>query len=342
MNKKSLLALFALVPAASFAQAGTDTLIWENFETDPASFLMIAPPPGIVNDGTWYNCDNDLLPDASGAGRPDEWYWGVPFAAADSVGGNTGCLTSNSWTNDGINHVANWLITPSIYVADTTLDLYWKSAPYQTPRYLDGYIVVVSSGTNDFADFTDTVFVASEYESLDNANYPFQYSSYTFNPMSGFIHGFDQTYIEDNAGDSARWIGILRPFHVDLSMYAGQQIYIAFVHYTVDDNLLSMDEIFLEGTGALGVAEYPGAFPMGVYPNPATEVLNVNYTLPAESELMLNIYSIDGTLVRSENKGTQAAGSGTVQTNIADLAPGIYMVQMQSDAGVSTKRIVIE
>jgi len=339
--KKTLLAVLAFLPAASFAQAGTDTLFYLDFETDPASFLMVQPPPGNVNDPNWYDVDNDLLADASGAGRPDEWYWDLPFANADTVG-NTGVLHSNSWTNDGVNHVENWLISPSIFVADTTFDLYWESAPFQTPRYLDGYIVVISSATNDFTDFTDTVFVASEYTSLDNQNYPFLYSSYTFTPANGFIHGFDQTYIEDNAGDSARWVGVLRPFHVDLSMYAGQSIYIAWVHYTIDDNLLSIDNLYLEGTGTVGIAEYPGAFPMGVYPNPATDMLNVNYTLPAESELILNIYSVDGTLVRSENKGVLASGSGTVTTNVTDLAPGMYMVQLQSDAGVATKRIVIE
>lgn len=339
--RKSLLAILACVPVASFAQAGTDTLIWENFETDPASFLQMTFPPGTMNDPFWYNWDNDALADQSGAGRPGEWYWGTPFADGDTVG-NAGVLHSNSWTNDGINPVMNWLITPSIFVTDTTFDLFWKSAPYQTPRFLDGYIVVLSTGTNDFADFTDTLFVGSEYVSLDVAQAPFQYSSYTFSPMSGFIHGFDQTYIEDNAGDSARWVGMLRPFTADLSSYVGLSVYIGFVHYTTDDNLFSIDDIFLEGTGTVGVPENTGAFPMGVYPNPATDVLNVNYTLPAESEVMLNIYSIDGTLVRSENKGSLATGSGTVTTNVADLAPGVYMVQLQTEAGVATKRIVIQ
>jgi len=340
--KKTLLAFIAFAPASLFAQIGTDTLIYEDFETDPASWLMLGTPAGIMGDSLWYNVDNDLLPDASGAGRPDEWYWEAPFADADSVG-NTGVLCSNSWTNDGQTYVANWLITPSIHVADTTLDLFWKSAPFQTPRYLDGYIIVVSTSTNDYTMFTDTVFVASEHVSLDVQSAPNQFSSYTFSPASGgFVHGQDWTYIEDNAGDSMRWKAILRPQTVDLSTYVGQDIYIAFVHYVIDDNLISIDDIFLEGTGTVGITEHNGSFPMGVYPNPANDMINVNYTLPSESQLMLNVFSLDGQLVRSEDKGTAQAGSGSLQMNVNDLAAGIYFVQLVTEHGSTTKRIVVE
>lgn len=343
MSKKLLLALAALSPAALFSQAGTDTLIWEDFELDPSSFLNVAPPSGTVNDPLWYNFDNDALADGSGGSRPGEWFWGTPFATADSVLGNTGALNSNSWTNDGSTHVSNWLITPAIYVADTTLDLFWKSAPFQTPRYLDGYIVVVSTNTNDFSDFTDTVFVASEYVAVSIPSTPNQFTSYTFAPVAGgFVHGADWMYIEDNAGDSTRWRGVLRPLTADLSAYAGQSIYIAFVHWTVDDNLLSIDEIFLEGTGTVGITDYENTFNLSVYPNPATDVLNINYNMPSDAQLMLNIFAMDGSLIRSEDKGTAQSGNGSVQTNISDLAAGVYFVQLQTGNGVATKRIVVE
>jgi hypothetical protein len=119
-------------------------------------------------------------------------------------------------------------------------------------------------------------------------------------------------------------------------------IYIGFVHWTVDDNLISLDDIFLEGTGTVGIAENRNDFSMGVYPNPANDVLNVNYTMQAQAQLLLNIYSVDGQLVRSEDKGTAATGNGTIQTDISDLAPGTYFVQLQTETGVSTKRIVVQ
>ena len=334
------LALFA--PCALFAQTGTDTLIWADFNTDPTPWLMTTPQSAALWDTTWYNIDNDQLPDGSGSGRPGEWFWSAAYSDQDTIN-NPGVLGSNSWTNDGVNHVENWLILPSIHIADTTADLFFKSAPRQTPRYLDGYIVLVSTTTNDFSSFTDTLFVASEYTSLDNQNYPNMFSSYTFTPSNGFIHGQDGTYTEfDAASDSSRLIGRLRPFSVDLSAYAGQNIYIAFVHYCIDDNLLSIDDIFVEGTGTTGIAENRGAFPMSAYPNPASDVLRVNYSLPAVSEVNMTITSLDGRVVRAENLGTQQAGSNTTTVNVADLSAGVYLVTLQTGTGMTTRRIVVE
>jgi hypothetical protein len=338
--KKSILVAALFTQTVAFAQ--TDTLIWEDYTNDPASYLITGTTPGVSADTNWYNIDNDLLGDGSGGGRPGEWFHGITFADSDSVG-NPGVLWSNSWTNDPINHVENWLILPSLIIADTTADLYWKSAPRQTPRYLDGYMVLISTTTNDLMAFTDTVFVASEYTSLDNAGVPNAFSSYTFTPSTGFIHGADSTYTEfDAASDSSRLIGKLRPFHVDLSAYAGQSIYIAFVHYGIDDNLLSLDDVFVEGTDVTGIHEESAGFPMHVFPNPATEAVKVNYILPAASDVTLNMYSIDGVLVRSEYLGNKPGGSNQAELDIDGLAPGIYLVSVQTQSGVSTKRVVVE
>lgn len=339
---KKLPLLFLLIPSALCAQIGTDTLLWEDYNTDPANRLIIGTQSGTAGDTNWYTVDNDLLPDGSGSGRPGEWFWSAAFADSDTIN-NAGVLGSNSWTNDGVNHVENWLITPSLMIADTTADLSWKSAPFQTPRYLDGYIVLVSTTTNDFMAFTDTLFVASEYTSLDIPGAPNSFASYTFTPSNGFVHGMDGTYTEfDPASDSSRLIGKLRPFTLDLSMYAGQSIYIAFVHYSIDDNLLSIDDIFVEGTDVTGITEQPGTIPMHVFPNPANEMVRINYTLPQESDVLLNIYSLDGKAVRTEDQGTRQAGSNSATVDVHDLAPGVYLVSVQTETGVTTRRIVVE
>lgn len=341
--KKTLLVALALIPLATFAQTGTDTLIWADFNTDPSGMLNVGAPPAILWDTAWYNLDNDLLPDGSGGSRPPEWHWSAAFSYYDTTG-NPGVLASNSWTNDVVNSVDNWLILPSIFIADTSADLFWKSAPLQTPRYLDGYMIVVSSGSNDIQQFTDTIFVAAEFTSLNNQGAPNSFASYTFTPASGFIHGSDGMYAEFNpAADSSTLIGKLRPFQADLSQYVGQNIYIAFVHHSTDDNMISVDDIFVEGTDlTASIDPNNNVSSMGFYPNPANDILNVNFTLVNEAPIVLNIYSIDGSLVRSENRGTANSGSGTLQTNISDLAAGVYVVQLQTATGVSSKRIVVE
>src|SRR5436853_1600081 len=130
--------LFTFFTAMCLAQ--NDTLLIENFNQDPtgnANFQYQIQPPGQVNDQNWYDWDQDGLADASTAGgRPGEWFWqSGGFAIEDS---SDGCMASNSWTNDPNTPVENYLITPAIQIIDNQAVVYWKSATYQTPRYLDG------------------------------------------------------------------------------------------------------------------------------------------------------------------------------------------------------------
>src|SRR5574337_1385991 len=168
MKKLLLFACFVLPAAAMHAQA-VDTILFADFETDPSTFIQTALPPGVNWDNNWYNVDIDGLPDGSGSGRPGEWFWTAPWAGADTLMGNTGVLGSSSWTNDPNNEVQNLLILPAIYIADTNATLSWSSAPYQTPRYLDGYQVLISTTDNDPSSFQDTLFVASEYTALNRS-----------------------------------------------------------------------------------------------------------------------------------------------------------------------------
>ena len=195
--KKTLLSAFVLV-AGFAAHAQTDTLLWNNFETDPFAYMQTAIPAGNATDTSWYTFDIDGNADGSSTSRPGEWFWVAPYSTTDSLSGNTGVMGSNSWSNSNTPN-QNILITPSLYIGDANAVLSWKSAPFQTPRYVDGYKVLIAVNNNDPAAFTDTIFVASEYTSLNNSGQPFLFSSYSFapaptaNPIAPFVHGMDRT-----------------------------------------------------------------------------------------------------------------------------------------------------
>src|SRR6185295_12658092 len=120
---------------------------------------------------------------------------------------------SNSWTNDPT-PIANYLILPPIHLNDGTGMLYWKSAPRQTPRYLDGLQVLVSTTGNFDVDFSDTLKLFAEYISGDGQPNDSSFSNFTFS--NGFVFGEDGQYLEYH-GDSIRFIGILRPDSASLA-----------------------------------------------------------------------------------------------------------------------------
>jgi hypothetical protein len=346
--KKQLLTI-SVILSASAAFAQNDTLLYSDFNTDPSIYMQFGIfPPGLTNDTNWYSYDLDQLADGSGGSRPGEWFWTAPFSDQDTAA-QVSCMGSNSWTNDVVTPISNWMILPSLQIIDANATLYWKSAPRQTPRFLDGYKIVVSNSNNDLSSFTDTLFVASEYTSLNNQNAPFAFPSYTFNPgatsnpLAPFIHGWDSTYIEfDPSSDSSRMIGLLRPFSVSLAQYSGQNIYIAFLHDDIDDNLIAIDDIRVMGTDPTSIAENNVDFGLSVYPNPSADLMNVKFELASAGKVSVELFDMSGKLVRFESFGTQNIGVQSRPMSVNGLAAGIYHIKLQTEQGVAYTRVVVQ
>ncbi len=326
---------------------GQDTLLFENFQNVMTSYLThtISPPPANVIDAMWYDYDADQLPDGSGSAtaRKDDWYQILPFANADlyTAAGfpdTNIVMGSNSWLSPAA-AADNWLITPNIKLgaADT---LFWKSAPRQTPRYLDGYEVKISTTTNDDLQFTTVLMTFAEMTAILGTN-DSVFSGYTFSP--GFVHGQDGTYFENQA-DSARLVGKLRPFSVPLNAYANKNVFIAFHHNSFDDNLISIDDIMIRGTLSnpfASVYENQNDLALNLFPNPATENVQVNYTLSSETIVTIDLYDVAGRLVATESKGEQVQGRHFAHINTADLSKGFYTVKVSTSFGQSTSKLIV-
>ena len=315
--------------------AQNDTLLFESFEFDMSSYMTNAPT-GIVDETFWVNFDLDGLSDGSGSSRPGDWFQTTGFSDADSA---TIVMAGSSWTSPPTT-VANWLMTPSIQISDTNAVLSWKSAPFQTPRYLDGYMVLISTATNNETDFTDTIFVAGEFESQGTLT-DSSYNNFTFTPPNSFIHGQDGQYVE-YSGDSVRLTGVLRPFTYDLKDYSGGHIYVAFVHNSTDDNLISIDDIVITGTDATSVMELKADISLNVFPNPAMEMASVSYKLRNASPVFFDMFDMNGKLVRTEAKGLQPAGEYLSTLNVGGLAHGYYNVVVRTSEGSSVKKLMIK
>lgn len=338
MKKIYLLAIGFVMASAATSNA-QDTLVYESFNFQSFYDSMIddvVPPPGSATDTLWYSYDQDGLTDGSGSGtRPGGWFAVQPFSPVDTL--NNVSIAANSWfTSPALSD--NFLISPS-YTLQLHDTLFWKSAPSQTPRYLDGYKVLISTTTNDDLAFTTTLFTAAEMTSLGTDTV---FSTYGFS--SGFVHGQDGTYI-DFATTSAPILhnGQLRPFSVPLDAYAGQTVFIAFLHESFDDNLISIDDFMIRGTNLVtGVQEHTSELGLNVFPNPSVDVAQVNYNLTSNSNVTISIYDVTGKLISKENKGSQDAGRHFSMINTAAMANGFYTVSVQTDNTVSTTKMIVK
>jgi hypothetical protein len=74
-----------------------------------------------------------------------------------------------------------------------------------------------------------------------------------------------------------------------------------------------------------------------VYPNPASDVLNIKFN--AKSETFVNLMDLTGKIVASQNA---QVGAVTTAFQIADLNAGIYFVNVKSVNGSATQKVVIK
>jgi hypothetical protein len=331
---KKITKLFTLLlcsSSLSFAQGG-DTLLFENFN-DSLNLVDDFSALTSGNDQTWCNTDIDQLPDLTlGGALPQSWF----SSFSDAKDSTNIVARSSSWTENALTPVQNFLITPPIQVFDNTAMLYWKCAPLQTPRFADGMTIVVAKGSNLESNFTDTLFRYAEFISASpDTTFNQSYSNYTFS--SGYVHGAsaaDSIYLQIGAnGDSSRFRGLLRPDSASLGAFAGQTIYIAFLHDSHDDFSYIVDDIMVTGTPANAVKELEeNNFNMQVFPNPASQTSRINFNVDKFSRVYIGLFDMEGKLVKKFDRGQLMTGNHFFDLDLTNVPQGNYFVQINSNS----------
>jgi hypothetical protein len=80
---------------------------------------------------------------------------------------------------------------------------------------------------------------------------------------------------------------------------------------------------------------------MVVYPNPASDKVSVMINATSSNNAQVNIIDIKGAIVKSINNKL-VSGLNVMELSVADLPKGMYFVQVTSNEGTSTKKLVIE
>ncbi len=78
-----------------------------------------------------------------------------------------------------------------------------------------------------------------------------------------------------------------------------------------------------------------------IYPNPAQDVTNINFTLSKSSNVSLDIYNIQCQKVKTLNFGIMSAGAHTNSINVSELSNGTYFMNATMGEEKSTSKFVI-
>jgi len=93
--------------------------------------------------------------------------------------------------------------------------------------------------------------------------------------------------------------------------------------------------------GATGINEtnFKNGY-LKIYPNPSTELTNINFEFEKTAEVKLIIENIRGQKIKHIPLGTQKIG--IYELNCSDFAPGVYFITLQTDKGDLTEKLIIE
>jgi hypothetical protein len=124
---------------------------------------------------------------------------------------------------------------------------------------------------------------------------------------------------------------------VIMGAYAGQtELMIAFASTSNFGNNFYVDDIFIGGY-LTEIAEPETENTISIFPNPAASVLHLTISEQLTTAGTMNIFSADGKLVKSFSI---PVNKNVVELDIADLENGIYVISINSDRNVLTRRIV--
>jgi len=81
---------------------------------------------------------------------------------------------------------------------------------------------------------------------------------------------------------------------------------------------------------------------VSIYPNPTTDILNINFVSKEDQNVTINVIGIDGGLVFSDNLATKVGQASKTTVDFANLSKGMYLVQLVGSNSSLTQRVVVQ
>ena len=90
------------------------------------------------------------------------------------------------------------------------------------------------------------------------------------------------------------------------------------------------------------MAQTPQEFKLGeVYPNPFNPSTTIEYSLPKDAPITLEIYNISGQKVATVDSGRKSAGKHTVVWDARGLPSGVYFYTLRAEEYVKTGKALL-
>ena len=94
-------------------------------------------------------------------------------------------------------------------------------------------------------------------------------------------------------------------------------------------------------TDPVSIKEVENINNLAIYPNPASDKLNVTFNTSTPDNFDITIYNVTGQAVYKETLNN-FIGNYYNELNITDFAQGVYLMNIKSSKGTTTRKVVIQ
>ncbi|MBK8657312.1 MAG: T9SS type A sorting domain-containing protein [Bacteroidetes bacterium] len=92
----------------------------------------------------------------------------------------------------------------------------------------------------------------------------------------------------------------------------------------------------------VGINDFAGDVQFRMMPNPATDVLYINYELNQSAHVQIQMMDVSGRAVKALLNQPQDAGNQFMAVDISDMAQGVYYIHFSTPQNHFTRKFVIE
>lgn len=91
-----------------------------------------------------------------------------------------------------------------------------------------------------------------------------------------------------------------------------------------------------------GVNEATAASSFGLYPNPASDVANMTFTVASKGNVVIRVFNVTGQMVDQLANQDFAAGTFNMNVDLSKYKAGMYMVNMTTADGTTTQKLIVK
>jgi len=299
----------------------------------PAAVNLTAS--GLGSDFNWYDAALGVTPVATGASYTTPVVSVSPTSfwveEVNTYGGGIGFGGKTDWSVSGGTYHNS---TGFYLIFDVLENMALKSAKVYTETAGDRTVYIEDASGTDLV--TQTVTIPAGESRIDFTNWNLTPGvGYRFRVLDN-NHGL---WRDDNGGE------VNFPYDVDgLATITGANTGNPTFYYYFFDWEVEADgfECISERTevvvtiGTVGVEEGE-LVDVEVYPNPTSAILNVTIPISVEGTIELRMMDVAGNLVF-----TRTVAAGTNRMDVSTLSKGVYLLDMKTESGIFTRRVIVD